>query len=290
MRELNTCAGQTGETVRALLKRRFGMADSLLSHLKFVPGAVQVNGRPARLVDHLTAGDTIRVTLEDRPSCPISPVALPLDILWEDEDLLVVNKPAGMAVHGVRGGQPTLANALAAYWGENTAFHPVNRLDRGTSGVMAVAKGRYMHDALRKILHTDNFKRDYLALTVGVPNPAAGVIDRPIDPVLHAVAQGGKPSVTAYEVLSQGGGVALLHVTPATGRTHQIRIHMASIGTPLLGDARYGTASERIDRPALHSRSLALRHPVSGEWVCATAPLPPDMARLCEQLGEGKDL
>jgi 23S rRNA pseudouridine1911/1915/1917 synthase len=286
VRQLTITAEKSGDTVRALLKQSFGMADGLLSHLKFVPGAVQVNGNPARLLHRLTAGDLVTVTIEDRPSSPIPAAAVPLDILWEDEDLLVVNKPAGMAVHGGCGGCPTLANALAAYWGEETPFHPVNRLDRGTSGVMAVAKGRYIHDALRRVLHTDDFRRDYLALTVGVPHPTAGVIDRPIDPALRAVSDGGKPSVTAYEMLAQGGGVALVHVTPATGRTHQIRIHLASIGTPLLGDTRYGTASPLIHRPALHSRSLALRHPVTGEWVCARAPLPPDMAALAQSLEE----
>lgn len=273
MRQLTAKADCSGVTVRSLLKREFLLADSLLSHLKYCPGAVCVNDRPARLVDRVRAGDTVTVRLaDDRPMRAVPAIAAPLDILWEDEDLLLVNKPADMAVHGASvTARPTLANALAAYWGEETPFHPVNRLDRGTSGVMAVAKSRYIHDRLRKMLHTEDFRRDYLAVTAGVPAPRRGTLATPV---------GGKPSVTAYEVLAEDGALALVHVTPATGRTHQIRVHFAAAGTPLVGDARYGAPSPLLSRPALHSRSLTLRHPLTGAWVTATAPLPADMEKL----------
>ncbi|MGM9618809.1 MAG: RluA family pseudouridine synthase [Oscillospiraceae bacterium] len=286
MRELSMTVSpeEAGRTVRSLLKRRFGFADSLLSHLKFLPGAVLKNGAPARMKDRVEEGDVLAVRLEEGGAAVSSP---PLPVLYEDEDLLLLDKPAGIAVHGPAGGPETVESVLAGWWGAERPFHPVNRLDRGTSGVMAVAKSRYIHDRLRRMLHTEDFCREYLALASGAVTPEAGRIEAPLlwdAASRRAVASAeGKPSLTLYETVGQGRDCTLLRLRLATGRTHQIRAHCAHLGHPLLGDSRYGGGTEDMRRPALHSCRLVLRHPVTGEWVRAEAPLPEDMARLCRE-------
>ena len=153
---------QAGRTVKSLLRRELRMADGAIARVKTVPDGICINGAHARTVDCVQAGDTLTVRIDDKRSGgKFTPVAVPLDILDQDADLLALNKPAGMAVHGgYDRGDPTVANALAAYLGPDAVFHPVNRLDRGTSGVMLVARSGYVHDRLRRVLHTDGFRRD----------------------------------------------------------------------------------------------------------------------------------
>lgn len=286
-----------GRTVRSVLKTHFQMADSLLSHLKYQTGAVTCNGEAVRLIDRVAGGDRITVMMAESGSRSSLPAALPLSILYEDEDLLLLDKPAGMAVHGAAGrGDPTLADALAAHLGQDSVFHPVNRLDKGTSGVMCAVKSRYIHDRLRRMLHSDEFRREYLAIAVGTIVPGAGLIDRPIARESAAshrrtVQDGGQPSRTRYETLTTKDGLSLLRVCPETGRTHQIRVHFASLGHPLLGDWLYGTRDERISRPALHSASLTLCHPMTGAQIKVEAPLPEDMKSLFPEIfASGRDV
>ena len=158
------------------------MADGAIARVKTVPDGICLNGAHARTVDRVAAGDTLTVRIDDkRAGGRFTPVAVPLDILYEDADLLALNKPAGMAVHGgYDRGDPTVANALAAYLGPDAVFHPVNRLDRGTSGVMLVARSGYVHDRLRRVLHTGDFRRTYLAAACGTGLPPSGTIDLPI--------------------------------------------------------------------------------------------------------------
>ena len=218
------------------------------------------------------------------------PIAAPLTFVYEDEDIAVLNKSPDMAVHGSTGGQGcTVANALAALWGRDTAFHPVSRLDRGTSGIMVIAKSAYVHDLLRRMLHTDAFRREYLALARGAFSDDAGTVDLPIGrdgaaPTKRAVTPDGQPSRTEYTVLERFPAGALLRVRPLTGRTHQIRVHMSALGYPLAGDQLYYPAfsDTKIKRQALHSHRLSFSHPVTGEMLTFTSPLPCDMAALID--------
>ena len=173
---------QAGRTVKSLLRRELHMADGAIARVKTVPDGICRNGVHARTVDRVAAGDVLTVRIDDKRSGgKFTPVAVPLDILYEDADLLALNKPAGMAVHGgYDRGEPTVANALAAYLGPDAVFHPVNRLDRGTSGVMLVARSGYVHDRLRRVLHTGDFRRTYLAVACGTGLPPRGTIDLPI--------------------------------------------------------------------------------------------------------------
>ena len=201
---------QAGRTVKSLLRRELRMADGAIARVKTVPDGICLNGAHARTVDRVAAGDTLTVRIDDKRSGGrFTPVAVPLDILYEDADLLALNKPAGMAVHGgYDRGDPTVANALAAYLGPDAVFHPVNRLDRGTSGVMLVARSGYVHDRLRCVLHTDGFRRTYLAVACGVGLPVSGTIDLPIaraddGTTRRAISPDGQPSVTDYTVLDR---------------------------------------------------------------------------------------
>lgn len=274
-----------GRRIRSILQGQLGLSAGLVTRLRHREGAVLLNGRPAKTLDPVHAGDVISVEVGDEKKSAFAPSGTGLRVLWEDEDILIIDKPADMAVHGrSERGEPTVGSAVAAYLGTAVPFHPVNRLDRGTTGVMCAAKTGYMHERLRRLLHTEGLRREYLAITLGVPEPAAGVIDLPIgrrgEEKRFCVRPDGAPSLTRYETLASAGGLALLRLAPETGRTHQIRVHLSAIGCPILGDRLYGRASEEIARPALHSARLTLRHPLTGETVSASAPIPDDMMEV----------
>ena len=278
----------SGQTVKQLLRRELGMSSSLLKSLKWRENAILLNGSPVTVRAVVSAGDLLSVDVSDPPAVsPVPPVDYPLDILWEDRDLLILNKPAGITVHSAALTEETVtvAGAVAHYLGGG-AFHAVNRLDRGVTGVMVVAKSGYMHQRCMDILHTDDFRREYRGICDGVPQPAAGVIDLPIrrqpDSLLkRSIDPEGLPSRTEYEVLSVSHGRALVRLRPITGRTHQLRLHMAAIGCPLTGDWLYGAEDRAlISRPALHSYELWLRHPLTKALLHITAPLPEDMKKL----------
>lgn len=251
---------------------------------------ILLNGRRARTVDFVHTGDVLRVETGDHrpPKILPTPGNWPLPIVWEDGHLLVINKPAGMTAHASNflPDTPTVAGALAYTRGTDFIFHSVNRLDKGTTGLMVVAKSGYIHDLLRRSLHTSRFYREYRAVCVGCPCPAAGVIDAPIgrdetSAVRRCVRPDGAAAVSYYQVLARRDNLSLLKLIPETGRTHQLRVHMASIGHPLAGDWLYGTEEpDLIPRPALHACALRLSHPVTGELLSFSAPLPDDMARL----------
>lgn len=276
-----------GRRIRSILQGQLGFSAGLVTRLRHREGAVLLNGRPAKTLDPVRTGDVLSVEVGDEKKGAFAPSGPRLAVLWEDEDILIINKPADMAVHGrSEHGEPTVGSAVAAYLGTAAPFHPVNRLDRGTTGVMCAAKTGYMHDRLRRLLHTEGLRREYLAITVGAPEPASGVIDLPIgrrgEEKRFCVRPDGAPSVTAYETLSSDGALALLRLRPETGRTHQIRVHLSAIGCPILGDRLYGRVSAEIARTALHSSRLTLIHPLTGETVSAEAPLPEDMRAVLD--------
>ena len=282
MLEIKIEEGMAGRTVRSVLLREGRMAASHLSSLKFREGGLLLNGQRARSSDILRPGDMLAARIDDgRGENPAQPMEAPLDFVWEDEYLAVLNKAAGMAVHGsLQGGACTVANALAARWGREQTFHPVNRLDRGTSGLMLIAKSAYLHDRLRLALHSDSLRREYLALVEGVMDPPCGHITLPIGSdgtPRRRVDRQGQSAHTEYATLLTHGGLSLLRLTLHTGRTHQIRVHLSALGHPLLGDALYGGCAAEPGRPALHSFLLRFTHPITGEVIECRAPLPEDL-------------
>lgn len=281
---------QDGASVRHILRAVLHFSSHAVSRLTRAESGILVNGRRARTVDILRAGDVLTAETGDHrpPKTAVVPGDWPLPVVWEDGHLLVADKPAGMTAHASNflPDTPTVAGALAYTRGTDFIFHPVNRLDKGTTGLMVVAKSGYVHDLLRRALHTPRFYREYRAVCVGCPSPEQGTVNAPIgrdeaSAVARMIRPDGAAAVSHYRVLERRGPLTLMELAPETGRTHQLRLHMASIGCPLAGDWLYGTEDPSlISRPALHSHALVLTHPVTGEVLRLTAPLPEDMRRL----------
>ncbi|MBQ3723882.1 MAG: RluA family pseudouridine synthase [Oscillospiraceae bacterium] len=281
-------AEEDGAKLLRLLRGTLRLSYSLVQSLKWRSGAIQVNGENATVARIVRFGDEITVNITDNGeiSPHIVPVAVPLDILYEDEDFLILNKSAGMAVHSAAATEETVtvAGAVAHYLG-GAPFHPVNRLDKGVSGIMTVAKSGHVHDLCMRILHTDSFRREYRGICHGCPQPPQGEISLPIGRdeaslFRRRIDPHGQEAKTCYKVLEKGD-LSLLLLRPVTGRTHQLRLHCAALGCPLAGDWLYGTEEPGlIARPALHSYELWLHHPLTGAKIHLIAPLPEDMRRL----------
>lgn len=299
-------AESSGERLDVFVaRRRPELSRSLVQRL-IEEGLVTVDGRRARASQRLEHGTRVVVQVAtEAPETP-SPEAISLTIVYEDDDLLVVDKPAGLAVHpaaGLRRG--TLAGALLAHRPELAGVggpeRPgiVHRLDRDTSGLLVVAKNEAARAALARQWKAREVEKGYLALVHGRLEPAEGVIDAPIgrDPRHRqrmAVVEGGRAARTAYRVRRYlperpaGRDVcSLVEVKPSTGRTHQIRVHFAALGHPLVGDRVYGRPSPVIGRQFLHAYRLALRHPVDGRPLEFESPLPDDLSAALTRLAAG---
>ncbi len=280
-----------GIRVDTLLKRHLGLSGTVVRRIKWLEDGILVDGTRVNTRFCPGEGQTLSVRLSDpERRSGILPVPGPLDIVYEDEDVILLNKAPGVPVHPGPGHfDDTICNFLMNYYdsrGIEGDVHPVHRLDRGTSGLLAVAKHPHAQEVLKNQLHTDNFHRTYLAVCQGAPQPPAGVIDAPLGPkegslVEQTVRPDGKPARTRYETLETWGPRSLVRLKLDTGRTHQIRVHMAHIGHPLAGDFLYGVEDPAlIPRPALHSYQLAFQHPITGERLSFTAPIPQDIRRL----------
>lgn len=293
MRTLTYTATQAddGRTVLSLLRRELLCSDSHISRLKKREEGILLNHVRCYVTARVQAGDVLSVEIGDQPDGHIVPMAFPLSVVFEDDDLLILDKPAGISVHqSTRDPEEvTLENAICHYLGGNISPHPVSRLDRGTSGLIAFAKSGYIHERLRRQMHTSAYARTYLGIACGHVSPTSGVIELPIgmaqgSTFQRAIQPDGQSARTEYETLAQNERFTLLQLTPRTGRTHQLRLHMAAVGYPLAGDWLYGAEDRAlIARPALHSYELTLTHPITGEMIRLAAELPEDMRRLIDQ-------
>ena len=302
MRELwrgRVPAGHPVTTVGRWLAREAGLSVTLLRRLK-AAGGIRVNGQVRRTVDPLVAGDEVVLSLAPAWPPHVDPEPIPLDVVLEDDDVIVLNKPPGLVVHPTRGTYAgTVANGLAHHWQRHSAscgFHPVHRLDRDTSGLLLLAKHPLAHQRLDEQLQARSLTRAYHAVAWGQPEAEAGTIALPIGhpdaaSPARAVMVGGQPAVTRWEVLERlslprPSGACVLRLVLETGRTHQIRVHLAALGHPLLGDALYAPArSAWAPRQALHAAELGFRHPRSGGWCQLHAPWPPDLRAALRRLG-----
>ncbi len=271
-------------SLRGFLKKQ-GFSHRILSSLKQIPSAVTVDGVPTKLITYLTSPCTVCLTLPEEhlsverlTDTPLPPVT----VVYEDSDLIVFDKPPFMATHPVHGHQGnTLADFAArhaAEKGETYTFRPLGRLDRNTSGLCVAAKTSYAARA------ADTVDKVYLGLVTGVLS-APGKVDSPIrhkegSRILQEVGDGGLPAVTHYVPIKMVDGNTLTEFRLETGRTHQIRVHMASLGHPLVGDDLYGSSCLRLPRHALHCSRLSVTHPVTGERLTFTSPLPADIREI----------
>ena len=281
---------EDGRMVKGILRGSLQLSYTLLKSLKWRENAILLNGQSVHVNAIVHAGDVVSVALSERTpreDLYCANAAKP-DIVYEDDDLLVLNKPAGIAMHPKSGdaSASSLAAMLTSYLGEGSVPHFVSRLDKGTSGLLIAAKNGYVHDRLRRALHSSDLRREYRAVAVGRVEPPCGVSDAPIGRaegsiIRRCVRADGLQSLTEYETLQVNDRFTLLRLRPQTGRTHQLRVHMAYFGHPLAGDWLYGTEDpDLISRPALHAYALALTHPVTGTHLYFTAPIPADMEKL----------
>ncbi len=279
--------------VSSILRYQLNMDRGYVVRLKYKLGAIKLDGVDVRTVDKVKAGQLLEVDISDRDTVAgIAPIDYPLNVLHEDLDCAVIDKPAGMLCHGSGSKkEPTLIGAFAHRWGKDAAFHPVSRLDKGTSGLICIALNGYTHSLFIRTLHSEDYRREYLLICSPPPAEKKGSISLPIareseGSLKRCVSTDGAPALTEYYVLAEDGNLALIRARLHTGRTHQIRVHFAAIGSPLLGDAFYGGNCESIERPALHSAFLSMKHPISGERISISSPLPEDMAAISPILAD----
>jgi 23S rRNA pseudouridine1911/1915/1917 synthase len=252
-------------------------------------GGVTLNGSSCHMNRVLEEGDIVEVCFQDTQSENIQPEPTELDVIYEDDSLIVLNKPPNMPVHPSRNHLTgTLANGLAHYWlqkGEQRKIRPINRLDKDTSGLVIFAKNAHTQHLLSFCVGTEAFKKEYLAVVEGVLCPREATIELPIAreskySMTRVVREDGDRAVTHYSTIKTFQDYSVAGIILETGRTHQIRVHMAHVGHPLLGDALYGGRTELIQRQALHAVKMTLLHPVTKKWHCFTAPVPEDINKL----------
>lgn len=271
---------------------------SAVQHL-IQDGCVTIAGKPVKKNTRASAGDVITVELPEPREVEIEPENIPLDIVYEDEDIIVVNKPKGMVVHPAPGNwSGTLVNALMYHCGDslsgiNGEIRPgiVHRIDKDTSGLLVVAKNDRAHQSLAEQIKVHSAGRRYFAVVYGTPREQKGTVNAPIarHPIARkkmAVLAGGREAITHYEVLEQYAGYSYLTFLLETGRTHQIRVHMAHIGHPIIGDPLYGPAKDKwkLQGQCLHAGELTLTHPATGERMTFQAPLPAYFTTVLQKL------
>ncbi|GGP89828.1 23S rRNA pseudouridine1911/1915/1917 synthase [Actinomadura coerulea] len=301
VRSLPVPDGLEGERIDAALARLFGLSRGIAADI-IAAGDVALDGAPvATKSERLHAGAWLEVTLPPPPAPP-APVAEPvpgMGVLFEDDDIVVVNKPIGVAAHPTTGWTgPTVLGGLLgaghtiATSGASERQGIVHRLDANTTGAMVVAKSEVAYSRLKRAFKERRIDKRYQALVQGHPDPFRGTVDAPIDrhpsgDGRFAVVAGGKPSVTHYDTVEAFRAASLLDIDLETGRTHQIRVHMSAIRHPCVGDMAYGadpTLAERLGlrRQWLHAVRLGFEHPTKGEWVEFESPYPDDLARALE--------
>lgn len=277
-----------GRKIKFYVRGAMGVSYGQFASLKMREG-MRVNGVPVHANYILRTGDRVEVAIEETGSSLAEPVAGEVDVRYEDDTLMILNKPAPLACQSSsRNAAPALENFLMAKYGAGFVFRPLNRLDKGTSGLMCAAKNAHAYQLMQKTLHTGDYLRQYLAVVCGRLE-GSGVVDAPIAKEDAATVrrvvdfEKGKPAVTRWESQGVFGEYSLVRLTLETGRTHQIRVHMAHLGHPVAGDFLYGTELACLPgRFALHSARIRLRHPMTGEVLEITSPLPEELQNLLQ--------
>lgn len=285
---------ESGWSVKEVMRRRMGISRKHLSRLKLTDG-VKLNSESVYVSVPVQPGDQVMALMEAEESDDILPQPMDLSILYEDEDILLLDKSPGIIVHPTHGHYTgTLANGVMHYWqskGEKHRFRPVHRLDQETTGVLLIAKNKHAHHALSEQWQRNEVTKEYWAIVHGQLANDHGIIDAPIDRSpddrkYRIVISTGYPSITHYWLEKRYSQATWVRIRLETGRTHQIRVHMKHIGHPLVGDHFYGQSEEEItmERHALHAYRLRFRHPRTGDAMDIQSPMPNDMKKLLNQL------
>ncbi len=287
-----------GKTVKEYLFSVMKLSRAMVSRLKQMNDGIVLNGNRVTVRAILSDGDDLAIALDDRPdevNHNIEPVGLPLNIVYEDEYIIIVNKEGGVPVHPSHDHHgDSLANAVAAYYlkqGIVSNFRAVNRLDKDTSGLVIIAKGKMSANSFSKLISSGGVRKSYYALLTGRVDTASGRIETYIKRERESIItrcncgkdEGGAFAVTEFETVCSSDDLSLIVAHPITGRTHQLRVHFAGIGHPIIGDSLYGKASERISRQALHAFRLEFVHPLTHKEMTVSAQIPDDMKKLMLQ-------
>lgn len=284
-----------GHKISEFLRNK-GYSGQNLTVLKRMPDSILINHEWVHLNRLLQPGDVLTVQIrETEVSQKIPPVELPFPVVYEDEDLVVVNKPANMPIHpSMKNYENTLGNAAAYYYekqGKAFVYRCINRLDKDTTGLTIIAKHLISCGILYEEMAGRRIKREYLAIVEGEKLPDSGTIDLPLgrkpDSAIERMVdyEHGERAVTHYRVLGRGGGLSFLALWLETGRTHQIRVHMKAIGHPLIGDFLYNPENTQMHRQALHAARLTFVHPILGTEMVLSAPLPEDIKGILDEYG-----
>ena len=276
-------AEEAGLKIKDILRNKLSISAAVLTKLKKSKRGILCNGEEVFAVKRVCDGDEIEINLADERSANIVPAKVKLDIIHEDEDILVVNKPRSMPTHPSQNHHSdSLANAVVGYYSDCPfTFRVITRLDKDTSGVVIIAKNKISAGILTEQMTKKEIEKEYVALCHGVPQIRCGIIDAPIarkagSAILREVNPLGKEAVTYYEVMESGKNLSVVKLIPKTGRTHQIRVHLSHIGFPIYGDDLYGSKVKN-EKVRLHCRKIRLIHPISKEKMEFTAQIPKDM-------------
>lgn len=277
------------DNVLHVLKEQFFLSDRLITKLKKA-NKIYLNSLPTYTKKSVTVGDTVSVLIDfEEDNSNIVASNIPLNIIYEDDYLLVINKPANIAIHpSILHFDNSLSNGVKFYFdklGLKKKIRIVNRLDRNTSGIVVFAKNEYIQECLIKQMKTKELKKEYLAIAKGILESKSGTLNFPIarkegSIIERTVSSDGDSAITHYDVVKEFNNLSLVHIVLETGRTHQIRVHFSYIGHPILGDTLYGSPSKLINRQALHSYKLTFIHPVTKKVVSLEAPLPNDIKNI----------
>ena len=285
-----------GATVLYILKQVLGLSRGMIKHLKFLDDGIILNSERVTVRKTVSAGDTLCLNTEQSEGSAIEAVDLGLRVVYEDDDIVVPDKPAFMPTHPSRDHYfDTVANALAYRYkdsGKAFVFRPVNRLDRNTSGLLIIARNRIAAGKLYESMLKKEIRKKYIAVLDGVPENKCGTIETYIRRTSESIivrevceeGEGGDIALTNYRVLFENGKHSVVLAEPVTGRTHQLRVHFASIGCAIVGDDIYGTESSLISRHALHASELSFPHPSHDGTLTLKAPLHDDMVDLVKNL------
>lgn len=284
---------EDGQMLQQILQKQFSFSRRMIRKYK-QKRLVTVNGRFIYFTARVRRGDRIEIRSEHGHRGSIVPEPIHFSVIYEDQDLVIVDKPPGLVVHPTKGyPNRTLVNGLAYYFSqknEAVSVHPVNRLDKDTSGLMVVAKHPFAHSFLAREFQKKRVQRSYLAIVSGVVPKNSGTIDAPIgiergNSMKRKVVENGKPAITHFSICERLHQATLVKLQLKTGRTHQIRVHMASIGHPLIGDRLYGDSSDRsFPRQALHASEIRLFHPREKRWMEWKSFFPEDIMKLYHEL------
>ncbi len=275
--------------IKTILFKRLQFSRTLLKKIKKTNNII-LNGKSTKLMNIVNEGDVLEIILDmPKETATVEPENIPLNVLFENEDLMVVDKPAGLVVHPTKKHlNGTLANSVVYYWksqGYDRVFRPVHRLDKDTSGALLIAKNHYIHQHLSRQIKTGILKRQYIAIVHGIIKDNKVTINEPIslepdNGIKRKIDINGQNAITNFKTIKILKNATILKLSLKTGRTHQIRIHMSHYGHPIIGDILYGSNNLNINRQALHSQSIKFFNPRNNKIIYVTSSLPDDMKKL----------